>query len=31
MNVVGYDVAAVGELPITESAFAILGDDFPIE
>ena len=31
MNVVGHHVTAVRELPITESAFAVLGNDLPVE
>jgi hypothetical protein len=30
MDVVGYHVAVIGELSITESAFTILGDNLPV-
>jgi hypothetical protein len=31
MDVVGHHVTVVRELPITESAFAVLGNDLPVE
>ena len=31
MDVVGYHVAVIGELSITECAFAVLGDNLPVE
>jgi hypothetical protein len=31
MDVIGYHVAVIGELSITECAFAVLGDNLPVE
>jgi hypothetical protein len=31
MNMVRYDIAIVGELSIAKGAFAVLGDDLPVE